>query len=187
MSTVKVDVDGLPELIVALRNNAGLAKPFEQALSRIGVEQESASRRVVPVNTGHLKRMIKHEVDKSPFPTFVRIGTIGNDTVKYAAWMEYGTGEANDHPNWPKKEHKMPPPGALDKYVTQKGRYRGETGKARASRLRGVRSAAFALGKAINEAGGLKPRRYLRGPFETNRATYVRYLTDALKKASLRG
>ncbi len=184
---VKVEVKNLNELILALRDNAGLANPMERAFHRIGHEQKSDSFRAAPHNIGKLRNSIVYEIDRSPFPTFVRVGTIGNKDLKYAAWMEYGTGEANDHPNWPKKEHKMPPPGALDKYVTQKGRYRGETSKARASRLAGVRSAAFALGKAINERGGLEPRRYLRGPFERNQRKYVMYLTDALRRASLRG
>ena len=170
---VKVEVKNLNELVLALRDNAGLAKPMEQAFKRIGLEQVSASRRGAPVDTGLLRNRITYEVDSSPFPNFVRVGTIGKGGANYAAYMEFGTGMAHDHPNWPKKPHE-PSPAALQKWAQRKSR--------------GPKNFnAFSVAAAITKRGGLEPRRYLRGPFERNQRKYVMYLTDALRRASLRG
>ena len=174
--SVRVEVQNLPELIRALRNNANLARPLEQAFSRIGIEGSSASKRQAPVDVGLLRNRITYEVDKKPFPTFVRIGTIGGQSPKYAAFMEYGTGLRHDHPNWPRKPH-IVPGGVLIPWAKRKAR----------SRYGGPAGGAFAVARAITARGGLEPRRYLRGPFESARPTYVRYLTDALRRASLRG
>jgi hypothetical protein len=173
MSRVKVKVDGLPELIRGLRDNAGLAKPFEKAFHRIGLEGSSASKKMAPVDTGLLRNRITYEVDKSPLPTFVRIGTIGSGKVNYAAYMEFGTGMAHDHPSWPKKPHRIPP-GVLDAWAKRKSRS-GEDWNA------------YTIGRNIMKRGGLVPRRFLRTPFEASRFKYVRLLSDALKEARLNG
>lgn len=170
---VKVEVQNLNELILALRDNAGLAKPMEQAFKRIGLEQMSGSRRAAPVDTGLLRNRITYEVDSSPFPNFVRVGTIGKGGANYAAYMEFGTGLRHDHPNWPKKPH-IVPPGVLTKWAKRKSRG-------------GEDFNAYTAARAITKRGGLEPRRYLRGPFESNQRKYVMYLTDALRRASLRG
>lgn len=168
MSKATVAVDGLPELIRGLRDNAGLAQPFARAFGRIGLEQQSASVRKAPRNFGKLQNSIVFQVDKSPFPTFVRIGTIGSNKPAYAAYMEYGTGTMHDHPSWPKKEHRVPG-AALALWGKRKGRN------------------PYAAAAIITERGGLLPRRYLRTPFESNKATYIGYLQKALKEASLDG
>jgi hypothetical protein len=116
---------------------------------------------------------ITYEVDKQPFPTFVRVGTIGKGGANYAAYMEFGTGLRHDHPNWPRKPH-IVPPMALGPWAARKSRG-------------GEDFNPFTIARAITRRGGLKPRRYMRNPFEANQTKYVRYLTDALKKASLRG
>lgn len=168
MSRVTVKVDGLPELIRGLRDNAGLAKPFEKAFSRIGLEQQSASVRKAPHNFGKLQDSIIFQVDKSPFPTYVRIGTIGSSKPAYAAYMEFGTGMMHDHPSWPKKPHVVPG-AALALWGKRKGRN------------------PYAAAAVITERGGLLPRRYLRTPFERNKPVYVGYLQKALREASLNG
>ena len=171
MSSATVKIEGLPELIRALRNNANLAQPMSKALHRIGLEGSSASKKRAPVDTGTLRRYITYEVDKSPLPTFVRIGTLGSNKVSYAAYMEFGTGMAHDHPSWPKKPHGIPP-GVLDAWAARKSRS-GEDWNA------------YTIGRNIMKRGGLVPRRYLRDPFEAMRSRYVRLLKAAVKEASL--
>lgn len=174
MSTVSVKVDGLPELIRALRNNANLAKPFKNAFDDIGLQGSSASKKMTPVGvSGNLRRYVTFKTDTAPFPTFVRIGTVGGDKVNYAAYMEYGTGLQHDHPSWPRKPHVVPTgrrtPAGLKLWARRKGQN------------------PFSIAGAINAKGGLKPRRYLRDPFERNKDRYVKMLANALKEARLDG
>jgi hypothetical protein len=166
MSGVRVEVEGLPELIRALRGNAGLAKPLEQALNQIGLEQLSESVRAAPRNFGKLQNSIKFEVDRSPLPGFVRVGTIGSGRPAYAAYMEFGTGLVHDHPSWPRKRH-IVPAGALTLWAKRVG------------------AEAGPVARAITRRGGLEPRRYLRGPFEANRTRYVRLISEALRRMTL--
>ena len=173
MTTVRVRIDGLPDLIRALRDNAGLAQPLSKAFHKIGLQGSSDSKRRAPVDTGLMRGRITYEVDKSPLPTFVRIGTLGSGKVNYAAYMEYGTGLRHDHPTWPKKPH-IVPPRALAKWAKRKSRS-------------GEDFNEYTVARAITARGGLEPRRFLRDPFERRRATYVRYLTAALREARLDG
>jgi hypothetical protein len=174
MSGVRVEVEGLPELIRALRNNAGLAKPLEQALHTIGLQGSSDSKRAAPVDVGLLRGRITYEVDRSPLPGFVRIGTLGGDNPGYAAYMEYGTGLRHDHPSWPRKPHIVPGRVLLG-WAARKAR----------SRYGGPEGGAYAVARKITARGGLEPRRYLRGPFEANRTRYVRLISEALRRMTL--
>lgn len=171
MSSATVKIEGLPELIRALRNNANLAQPMSKALHRIGLEGSSASKKRAPVDTGLLRGRITYEVDRGPFPTFVRIGTLGSGKVNYAAYMEFGTGLVHDHPSWPRKPH-IVPGGVLQKWAKRKSRG-------------GDDFNGWTVAKAITARGGLRPRRYLRDPFEAMRSRYVRLLKAAVKEASL--
>lgn len=173
MSGVTVKIDGLPELIRALRDNAGLAKPLEKAFTRIGLQQSSDSKRMAPVDTGLLRNRITYEVDRSPLPGFVRIGTIGKGGSNYAAYMEFGTGMVHDHPSWPRKPH-LVPPRALAKWAKRKSRG-------------GEDFNEYTVARAITARGGLVPRRYLRTPFEANQGKYVAYIRSALKEMRLDG
>jgi hypothetical protein len=181
---MRIEIEGLPELIRALRNNANVARPLEQAFEHIGLHASSASKRAAPVDVGKLRGSITYEVDRSPLPGFVRIGTIGGSKVGYAAYMEYGTGMRHDHPSWPRKPH-IVPYGVLEGWVARKGRHRGEKANARRERLARVSEDAAAAAVGIMRRGGLEPRRYLRGPFEGNRVRYVRTIAAALRKMSL--
>jgi hypothetical protein len=176
MSGVRVEVEGLAELIRALRNNANVARPMEQALRQIGLEASSASERKAPVDVGNLRRSITYEVDKRPLPTFVRIGTIGSDKPAYAAYMEYGTGLRHDHPSWPRRPH-IVPGRVLVPWAARKAR----------SRYGGPEGGAYGVARAITARGGLEPRRYLRGPFERSSRRYVRLIADALRRMRLDG
>lgn len=169
--SIRVRVDGLPALLRRLREDAGAAQELRKAFKAIGLEQQSASVRKAPHNFGKLQNSITFEVDKSPLPTFVRVGTIGGDRPTYAAYMEFGTGLVHDHPSWPRRAHVVPtgrrtPPG-LKLWAKRKGK------------------DPYTIAGAINAKGGLEPRRYLRGPFEAHRARYVRTLEAALGRLSL--
>jgi len=165
MSGFTVQVDGLPALIRRLREDAGAATVLRKAFTRIGLEAMSASKGKAPVDTGLLRNRITYQVDSSPLPTFVRIGTIGGTSPGYAAFMEYGTGLVHDHPSWPHKRH-LAPGAALEGWGKRTGR------------------SPYAVARAITKRGGLRPRRYLRGPFELNQRRYVRTLSDALRGLS---
>lgn len=182
---MRIEIEGLPELIRALRNNANVARPMRNALDDIGLKASSASKRAAPVGvSGKLRGSITYEVDSSPLPGFVRIGTIGGERVDYAAYMEFGTGLVHDHPSWPRKRHRVPA-AALEGWVAAKGRRRGEKANARRERLARVSDDAEAVASAIFKRGGLMPRRYLRGPFERDQPKYVRIIAGALRQMSL--
>lgn len=173
MSGVSVQIEGLPELLRALRENAGLADVMRKALWKIGAHADEASKRKAPVDVGKLRGSIMFQVDPSPLPGFVRIGTIGPQRPTYAAYMEYGTGTRHDHPNWPRRPHVVPP-AALQRWARRKSRS-------------GEDFNAFSVARAITARGGLEPRRYLRGPFEENQARYVAEIRTALGRLRLRG
>lgn len=183
-SSFGVDFQGMSELVAALRNSAGIARPLTQAFYKIGLDQKSASRKAAPVDVGKLRNSITYEVDTSPIPTFVRIGTIGGDRPEYAAYMEYGTGRVHDHPNWPHKRHVVPPE-ALVEWVIRKGRVRNESKKRRERRIDQAMDTAERISEKIFKRGGLLPRRYLRGPFEENEQKYKAIIEDAIGKLSL--
>lgn len=182
MSRVTVELDGLPELIRALRNNAGLADVLRDAFGYIGNDAKDQSKFAAPVNYGKLRASIVYEVDPSPLPTSVRIGTIGSQKPKYAAYMEYGTGLVHDHPSWPRRRH-IPFEGRNPANGPVAGLADWARAKGRGSRPMIATAAAVAY--AIMRRGGLEPRRYLRGPFERNQARYVRELRQAIGRLSL--
>lgn len=186
MTTVSVEVKNLAKLVRALRDNAGVAQELTQAFHDIGLNGVSDSRRAAPVNSGKLRNSIFYEVDWQPLPTYVRIGVLGGPTAGYAAYMEYGTGLVHDHPNWPRERHRVPA-AALESWVEQKGRSRGEKAKARRERLSRVSDDARRAAYFIMKRGGLEPRRYLRDPFERNRDKYVRRIQKAIRRLSLNG
>jgi hypothetical protein len=172
--TIRVQIDGLGNLIRRLREDAGLARPLEQAFTRIGLEATSASKKRAPVDVGLLRNRITYEVDRSPLPGYVRIGTLGGANPGYAAYMEYGTGLVHDHPSWPRRRHVVPG-RVLVQWAARKAR----------SRTGGPQGGAYGVARAITARGGLMPRRYLRGPFEANRTRYVRTIEAALRRMRL--
>lgn len=182
MSNVAVKVDGLPQLLKRLRENAGAGKALDQGFHRIGLDASSASKRKVPVDVGLLRNRITYEVDRSPLPTFVKVGTLGGDNPGYAAYMEFGTGLVHDHPSWPRRRHipfggRDPKNGVVGGLVAWAGRKnRGRGGPV---------ANASAVAYGIMKRGGIEPRRYLRGPFEAGRARYVRTIAEALRRMSL--
>lgn len=56
-------------------------------ISRVCIAIENDAKRVVPVDTGTLRRSIAHEIEVSPTEIVGRVGT----NTKYAPYVEYGT------------------------------------------------------------------------------------------------
>lgn len=184
MSTARVEIEGLGPLLRALRDDAGLADVMRKALRNIGVHQDEQSKLAAPSQAGKLRGSIMYEVDKSPMPLFVRVGTIGNDAPAYAAYMEFGTGTQHDHPNWPRRVHR-PFVGRNPRNGPVAGLVKWAAAKGRGSRP--LMASAASIAWAIMQRGGLEPRRYLRGPFERNQARYVAEIRTALGRLTLRG
>ena len=70
----------------AIRDITG-GNDIARALEIIGQVGEAAAKQNAPVDTGHLRRSITHELDRRGFNQFVRIGT----NVSYAVFQELGT------------------------------------------------------------------------------------------------
>lgn len=176
---VTVKVENLDKLISALRKNGNLANEFVNLWDAIGLDLSSKAKEGAPVDTGLLRSRITYERDRSPFPTWVKVGTMGAQVPNYAAWMEYGTGLLNDHPSWPKKRVKMPPVAALTPWASRKGRSRYARPGANAEDVAG--DVAWAIWKR----GGLRPRRYIRNPFEEYKSKYERWIKETIERVNL--
>lgn len=169
---VTIDLTGDAELIESLRQNGNLKRVLHDAFERIGEHARSASRERAPHDRGKLRNSIIYEQtppDSDGVTTGVRIGTIGSDRPRYAAWMEFGTGKVNDHPSWPKNPHKM-------------GAAAGEALAAWGRRTGKDAGAAF---WAIVRRGGILPKRYLRSVLEENGDRYVNVVRVAVGRFNL--
>lgn len=177
MKSSHVQIDGLDKVIKALQNNCGLADEFHNLWDAIGLDLVPKAQALAPVSEGFLQNAIVYRKDDSAFPTFVTVGTVGKNKPGYAAWMEYGTGLLNDHPSWPKKRVKRPPAAAMLAWAGRKGRSRYDQGGT-------PEQVANRVSYFIWKNGGLKPRRFLRTPFEENEAKYRRWIIDTVKRVS---
>lgn len=152
---IQVRLEGFDRLTASLRG-LQVGQRTRAFLDATGHLVVSEARRRAPVNVGLLRASIFHEVDGNSDPRWVDVGS----NQHYAPYMEYGTGLTHDHPSWPKVRH-IPfvnrdeengrPVGALFYWAKRKGMgFAGGWGVAR----------------AIARRGGLRPRRFLRGPIE---------------------
>lgn len=165
-----MDVDAA-ELIRKLRDNRFLREPLRQTLVLIGRDAETKAKMRAPVDprSGRLRASITHEVDEQPLMTTLNIGVIGvTKPLRYAYYMEYGTGTQHDHPNWPRARHVV-----KAKHLIRWGAVRGNW------------ALATGAAKKITERGGLRPRRYLRSVLEQNGDRYLRIIRLALRKVTL--
>lgn len=171
---LQITLENQQELLGALQNQGNLKRLLSEAFDGIGEHARSESRNRAPHDRGKLRASITYKQeprDRRGMPTGVRIGTIGGNPPRYAAWMEYGTGTVNDHPTWPKTPHKM-----------------GATA-ARALTAWGNRKSLNGMGAfwTIKRRGGIKPKRYLRSVLEDNRAKYINVIRIAVRRASING
>jgi hypothetical protein len=155
------------ELIRRLRDDRFLREPIRAALVNIGRHGENAAKLRAPVDKGRLRASITHEVDDQPLMLDVRIGVIGvTGDLKYAKYMEYGTGTKHDHPNWPRSRHVVTG-GQLMNWGPAK------VGLAN----------PYAAARIITRRGGLMPRRYLRSVLEDHGDQYVRIVRAYIRRA----
>jgi len=154
VSNFDIKVAGLEKLADKLLK---LERPTFKALKNyIKSASETVAgtaRQKTPVNNGNLRGSINVQMDENPSLPYVE-ASIGTN-VNYAPYMEYGTGLVHDHPNWPRKVHKVSYKALLP-WATRKV---GD----------GPRAIGFAIAVAKNimKRGGLLPRRFLRGSLES--------------------
>jgi hypothetical protein len=144
MTTVR----GLEPIIVQLDTlkflNNGARLVFEQA-STFAADK---AQLYAPKYRGQLVGAIRTEVDEAQLPMWAKTGVLdhpyGTPIGSQAFAMEYGTGLKAEGENARGGRH-FPPPKALDNWAKQHGLPNG-----------------FVAARAIWQAGGLEPRRYMR-------------------------
>ena len=136
--------------------NQELVRSMQQATYL--VESEAARR--APVDTGRLRASLTSRVRGVGTVIAGEVGT----NVKYAAYMEYGTGRLTDWPGGGKGRH-WPPGGKLEVWAKRHGFESG-----------------FVVARIIGLRGGLKPRRYLRGALQANESRIQQMFADALDR-----
>jgi hypothetical protein len=113
------------------------------------------------VDTGRLRASIATEVRSDGFLGSGLVAAVGSNVI-YAPHMELGTGTFAG-----RKRH-YPPPSALATWARRHG------------------TNAWAVAAAIGRRGGLRPRRFLRGALEANRAQIIRILDRRVTEITLR-
>lgn len=150
---IGVHIVNLDQLVAdwrALDMSAFLPR-FADAVGEVTV-RNAVSRS--PVDTGYLRASLTYESESDGQNAVVVIGS----NVKYAIYMEFGTGALTDWPGGGKGYH-FPPPAALERWARRHGF--GENG-------------GFVVARAIARRGGLAPRRYLRTAIEESLQDYER-------------
>ena len=132
------------KLGVTALGDSFLVGPLKKFWNRIGVTVQGEARKLSPVDRGALRQSIAYEIDDRPLPLHVSIGS----ALPYAPFMEYGTGLLTDGEGGSGQPH-YPPASALDGWAKRHGA-----------------SSGAQIARAIGRAGGLRPRRYLRGGIE---------------------
>jgi len=164
--SIKVDSAAM---VAALRDDRFAREPLRHTLVNVGRHAETEAKRRAPVGYGQLKASITHQVNTDPIILMVDVGVIGDQgTLKYAPFMEYGTGLVHDHPNWPRRRT-APTPEQLMNWRPVR-------------RARNPEAMAEKVAENIMKRGGLKPRRYLRGTLEDNSTKYVGWIRDTLRR-----
>lgn len=157
---IVVEVKGLDKLLKKIGAEAILGKPLRGAFFASGAVLEGEAKRRAPVDQGLLEASITHQEDPSSIPLWGRMGT----NVKYAPYMEYGTGRNSDGPGG--KQYHNPPAKALEGWA----------------RRHGIEGGGAAVAAMIRRKGGLKPRRFLRGALEAKQAEVIRIFEDVPRK-----
>lgn len=111
------------------------------AMTRATLVVERAAKKNAPVDTGRLRSSITHAVRTTGLINPTIQGIVGTN-VKYAPYMEYGTG------TFAGKSPYFPPPSALEGWARRHG------------------MNAYLVALAIFENGGLEPRHYFKDALE---------------------
>lgn len=154
MDIFEAKVEGLKNLADRLDYSGPFSNSLGRYVAAAGETVAGTARSFAPVDNGTLRSSITSQYREAEPGLY--IATIGTN-IKYAPYMEYGTGTQHDHPNWPRNPHTVSP-RALLAWATRHLRNN-------ASGLT-PESLAFLVARAITKAGGLKPRRFLRGAME---------------------
>jgi phage gpG-like protein len=145
-----------------------IADEFHRAMNQSVLLVERSAKQVVPVDTGHLRRSITHEVTGSGAMVVGKVGT----NVPYAKVVEEGRGAGKP----------MPPPGSLLKWMGRKGIPADEqfigrsdlTDVARAPRAGGgYHQIEYLIARAIGRRG-IPGKPYLGPALEKNAAAIQR-------------
>lgn len=148
-------IQGLRKMVDRMDFRAPLSNTLGKFIRASGETIAGEARAATPVDNGTLRASIVSNYTEEPGFYSAVIGS----NVSYAPYMEFGTGTQHDHPNWPRKPHKVAPE-ALVAWATRKLRGTGKDGQPLTPEAL-ARRAAF----AIMARGGLKPRRMLRNAF----------------------
>ena len=130
--------------------------PVLNAMRDATLKVERDAKRFAPVDTGRLRASI---VPSVALKDNVLEGVVGSN-VKYAPYMEFGTGLHTERAMMGGGGSHFPPSSALELWAK---RHKLPNG--------------FVVARAIWRKGGLKPRRFLRQAFEQNEQ-YIRNLFD---------
>ncbi len=136
MVEISVQFSGFQEALRKIDGNTLLAAPLRRALTQSALLVEGNAKRLVPVDTGNLRRSITYRVDSRPIPLFAEIGT----NAPYAVFVHEG-----------RKAGKMPPTSALLGWARRHGR--NPFAVARSIGRRGIRGKPF-LRNALTQARG---------------------------------
>lgn len=137
-----------------------VVEEMRTAMNRSVLTVEASAKRVVPVDTGNLRRSITHEVTATGGGLIGKVGT----NVPYARYVEEGRSAGS-----------MPPPDALARDL-QGGWLRRH----------GISNdLAFVVARAIARRG-IRPRPYLKPAITTNRARIEREFAQVPKRVLAR-
>lgn len=94
MSTIKLTITGLDELVQRYTTTKpdALKEGLRRGVTLASVYAMGEARRIVPVDTGHLRRNIWYRTENGGFR-----GVIGTN-VEYAADVEFGTSRMRGRP-----------------------------------------------------------------------------------------
>lgn len=144
---IKYRIEGLKE-IIRRTDPRLLLGPLRDFFKRAAIVVQSSAREKAPVDTGRLRSSIAYQIDSSEPPLWTKIGT----NVKYAPYMEYGTGPFAEGPGAKGGRH-WPPGPPLSVWAARHGF-----------------SSGYQVARIIGQRGGLRPRRYLRAALKESLA-----------------
>lgn len=141
---ITYEVKGLAELIAKCSAETLIGPPLRKGLTASALLVQGEAQRLVPVDTGNLRRTITHRVDSTTVPLFAQIGT----NAPYAEAVHEG-----------RKAGKAPPIQALLGWARRHGIARSRVYLiARAIGRKGVKGRPFlrdALTKTRSQIDGV--------------------------------
>lgn len=153
MPSITYEVVGLDPLVAKLQGGSRLmGQPLRKALTTGALLVEGEAKRLVPVDTGNLRRTITHRVDRSAIPLFAEIGT----NAPYAQVVHDGR----------RAGATAPPTSALAGWAGRHGI---------------PRSALFVLARAIGRRGS-RGRPFLRNAFAATRGRIEAAFSQAARE-----